>query len=86
MAVLLAFSHMREGSDKVIPFLLFTFILGFEVFYRLLFKEERNGFIKGLSIARNCTAIHHLLFADDLLIFRRATISEATCIKSCLDK
>jgi hypothetical protein len=70
----------------VIPFLLFSLFWGLKVFYRLLFKEERNGFIKVLRIARNCTAIHHLLFADDLLIFRRATVSEATCIKSCLDK
>jgi hypothetical protein len=73
---------LRQG-DPLSPFL---FILGVEVFSRLMFKEERNGSIKGLWIARNVTAIHHLLFADDLLIFGRASIAEATSIKIYLDK
>jgi hypothetical protein len=64
----------------------FLFILGIEVFSRLLFKEERNGCINGLIISRNCTAIHHLLFDDDLLMFGKAFVSEATYFKSCLDK
>ncbi|XP_059460221.1 uncharacterized protein LOC132189495 [Corylus avellana] len=73
---------LRQG-DPLSPFL---FILGSEVFSRLMFREESLGSIKGLQISRNCSAIHHLLFADDLLIFGKATISEASCIKSCLDK
>jgi hypothetical protein len=51
-----------------------------------MFQEERIGSIHGLRIARNYLAIHHLLFADDLLIFGKATISVAASIKSCLDK
>jgi hypothetical protein len=45
-----------------------------------MFKEESEGNLKGLQIARNCPAINHLLFADDLLIFGRATNTEAKCI------
>ena len=73
---------LRQG-DPLSPFL---FILGFEVFSRLMFKEESNGSLQGLQIARNCSAIHHLLFPDDLLIFGKATIIVASSIKSCLDK
>ena len=73
---------LRQG-DPLSPFL---FILGTEVFSRLMFKEERNGVLQGLQIARNCTAIHHLLFADDLLIFGKATVTVAASIKACLDK
>jgi hypothetical protein len=51
-----------------------------------MFKEECSGSLQGLQIARNCSAIHHLLFADDLLIFGKATVSVAASIKSCLDK
>ena len=73
---------LRQGD----PFSPFLFILGLEVLSRLLFREECVGFLKGLKIARNCPAIHHLLFVDDLLIFGKATFFEACCIKSCLDK
>ena len=64
----------------------FLFIFGSKVFSRLMFKEKRNGCLKGLRIARNCPPIHHLLFADDLLIFGKDYISVAASIKSCLDK
>jgi hypothetical protein len=47
----------------------FLFISGSEVFSRLMFKEERNESLKGLRIARNYPQIHHLLFANDLVIF-----------------
>jgi hypothetical protein len=49
-----------------------------------MFKEESEGNLKGLQIARNCPAINHLLFADDLLIFGRATNTEAKCIWTCM--
>ena len=73
---------MRQG-DLLSPFL---FILGTEVFSRLMFKEECFGSLQGLQIARNCSAMHHLLFLDDLLIFGKATVLVAASIKSCLDK
>jgi hypothetical protein len=73
---------LRQG-DPLSPFL---FILGSEVLSRLLFKEEVAGNLKGLKIARNCPAISHLLYADDLLIFGKASCAEASCISSCFEK
>jgi hypothetical protein len=67
----------------VIPFPLY---LGFKISLKLLLSEERKSSIKGLRIARNCALIHHLLFTDDLLLFGKASISEAANFKSCLDK
>jgi hypothetical protein len=64
----------------------FLFILGAEVLSRLLFREKAAGNIKGLKISKSSPAIHHLLFADDILIFGKATPKEATCIHSCLKK
>ncbi|XP_059451183.1 uncharacterized protein LOC132181985 [Corylus avellana] len=73
---------LRQG-DPLSPFL---FIIGSEVFSRLMYREECAGAIRGLKISKNNAAIHHLLFADDLLIFGRANLAEATSIKSCLEK
>jgi hypothetical protein len=69
--------------DPISPFL---FILGTEVLSRLLFREEVIGNLRGLKISRNSSAIHHLLFADDLLIFGKATPKEAHNIHECLEK
>jgi hypothetical protein len=74
--------RLRQG-DHLSHFL---FILGAEVFSRLMFKEECSGSLQGLQNARNCSAIHHPLFADDLLIFGKATVLVTASIKSCLDK
>ena len=73
---------LRQGD----PLSHFLFILGSKVFSRLMVKEERNGSLHGLQITRNYTPIHHLLFADNLLIFGKATVTVAATIKSCLDK
>jgi hypothetical protein len=73
---------LRQG-DPLSPFLV---IIGSEVLSRLLFREEAFGNLKGQSIARNTLPIHHLLFADDLLIFGKATHKEATFIQTCLTK
>jgi hypothetical protein len=60
--------------------------LGFEVLSRLLFREEAFGNIRGLKISKHSSAIHHLLFAYDLLIFGKATPKEANSIHSYLEK
>jgi hypothetical protein len=73
---------LRQG-DPLSPFL---FILGTEVISRLLLHQESHDLLKGIKIARNCSPITHLLFADDLIIFAKATSAEAIIIKSCLDK
>jgi hypothetical protein len=73
---------LRQG-DPLSPFL---FILGSEVFSKLMYNEASLGHIKSLKISRNNPAIHHLLFADDLLIFGQASLAEAASINSCLNK
>jgi hypothetical protein len=72
---------LRQG-DPLSPFL---FILGSEVLSRLFHYQESIGSLKGIRMSKNNSPISHLLFADDLIIFAKATSSEATVIKSCLD-
>jgi hypothetical protein len=70
----------------VVPIPPFLFILGSEVLFILLFREEAIGNLRGLKISRNSSTIHHLLFADDLMIFGKATSKEANSIHACLKK
>ncbi|KAK9287687.1 hypothetical protein L1049_016125 [Liquidambar formosana] len=71
---------LRQG-DPLSPFL---FILCSDVLSRLLNRAEEQGSMHGIKVSRSCPAITHLLFADDLFIFSRASGSEATAILNCL--
>ena len=48
-------------------------------------KATHNGDIKGVSICRNGPKLTHLLFADDSLLFCRATIQECRKVMEILD-
>jgi hypothetical protein len=71
---------LRQG-DPLSPFL---FILGSEIMLRLMAREENLGLLYGIKMARSCPPISHLLFADDVLIFSKANVSEAGVILNCL--
>ena len=73
---------LRQGD----PLSKFLFILGSEVLSRLLIRQESQDLLKGIKIAWNCSPISHLLFADDLILFAKATSSEANIPKLVLDK
>jgi hypothetical protein len=66
------------SCDPLSPFL---FIIGTEALSRLLHHS-----LRGYRISQDCLALNHLLFADDLVIFTSATSSEASILKTCLDK
>jgi hypothetical protein len=72
---------LRQGD----PLSDFLFILGTKVFSRLIQRQESIGLLKGIKVGKHCSPITHLLFADDILIFGKATSTEAGTIKSCLD-
>jgi hypothetical protein len=74
------FSPSR-GLGQGDPLSPFIFIIGTEVISRLFHQS-----LRGLKIARSCSPLNHLLFADDLVIFTTATFSEAIIIKDCLNK
>ncbi|KAL0397553.1 UNVERIFIED_CONTAM: hypothetical protein Scaly_0203700 [Sesamum calycinum] len=48
-------------------------------------KAEMDGRIRGVSICRNAPYISHLLFADDTLIFSKASSDSARHIKEILE-
>lgn len=62
------------------------FIICSEVLSRLLLREERIGRLKGIKVGRAAPSVSHLFFADDFLLFAKATIREATKLDECLGK
>ena len=72
---------IRQG-DPLSPFL---FLLCTEGLNGLLNKATHQGHIKGYSLCRNSSRLTHLLFADDSLLFCRATIKECNRVLDILD-
>lgn len=56
---------LRQG-DPLSPLL---FIIGSEIFSRLLLREESLTNLKGIQLGPYGPSFSHLLFANDLLIF-----------------
>lgn len=72
---------LRQG-DPLSPFL---FIVGSEVLSRLLCSAKLQRSLHGTKVTWARPSISHLLFADDLIIFCRANIKEATIINGVLE-
>ena len=72
---------IRQG-DPISPYL---FLLCAEGLSAMLKKEESEGHIKGVAICRGASRVSHLLFADDSIIFCRASIAECERVLKVLD-
>jgi hypothetical protein len=71
---------IRQG-DPLSPFL---FILGSKILSRLILRNEALGFLQGIKVAPLSPPISHILFANDVLIFTRAKVQDATAVLNCL--
>ena len=72
---------IRQG-DPLSPFL---FLLCTEGLNELFNKAAHQGHIKGYSLCRNSPRLTHLLFADDSLLFCRATLEECQRVLDILE-
>ena len=70
----------RQG-DPLSPYL---FLLVTEGLHALFSKAEAKGDISGISLCLAGPRISHLLFADDNLVFYRASVSECVKLQSIL--
>ena len=71
---------LRQG-DPPSPYL-FLFVA--DGLSRVLKHKEMSGDMQGLKVCRRAPAISHLLFADDSLLFFKATVEQALQVKSAL--
>ena len=74
------FRGIRQGDPRS-PYL---FLLCAEGFTSLLTKVEHEGHINGVSVCRREPKISNLMFADDSLLFCRATQGEVDVINEVL--
>ena len=73
---------LREG-DPLSPYL---FIIGQEVLSRLIGKEFEEKNISGVKASICAPPVTHVMYADDILLFSKATRSNATAIMNCIQK
>ncbi len=73
---------LRQG-DPLSPYL---FLLCAEGFHSLIQKEKIAGTLKGVSISRGGPKITHLFFADDSLLFCKASTDDVTRIQGLLSQ
>ena len=71
---------LRQG-DPISPYL---FLLCGEGLSAMIKKKEREGLIRGVAAARQAPRISHLFFADDSIIFCRATVDECEQVAKVL--
>ncbi|KAL0003477.1 hypothetical protein SO802_017258 [Lithocarpus litseifolius] len=71
---------LRQG-DPISPYL---FLLCSEGLHALIEKAALEGHIRGISLCRNGPRLTHLFFADDSLLFCRASIQECNHIQAIL--
>lgn len=71
---------LRQG-DPLSPYL---FIICAEALSYLLTKEVRLGNLTPCVVARGALRISHLFFADDSLLFFKASTQEANVVRRCL--
>ncbi|KAK9988117.1 hypothetical protein SO802_028356 [Lithocarpus litseifolius] len=70
----------KVQGDPLSPYL---FILGQEVLPRMIKQEPA---IKGVKASISGPAITHIMYADDIILFSKATRRDAAKINECLDK
>ena len=73
-----------KGICQGDPLSLYLFLLCAEDFTSLQAKAEMDRRIKGVSICRGVPTISNLMFADDSILFCRATTGEAQVINEML--
>lgn len=77
-------SNLPEALDRATPFHPTFFLLRTEGLHGLISKAAVLGKIRGVSICRNGPRLTHLFFADDSLLFCKASIQECLHIQELL--
>ncbi|XP_026417218.1 uncharacterized protein LOC113312696 [Papaver somniferum] len=75
-------SHGIRQGDCLLPYI---FILCMEVLSQLLVKAEDEKLIQGFRFKKNIPSISHLFFADDCMLFCKASVSYTKSLLKIID-
>lgn len=79
------FFHPSRGLRQGDHLSLILFILGNKVLSKLIFIEELQNNIEGISLPRRGPSLTRLLFVDDLILFGTSSSPTDQSFASCLD-
>jgi hypothetical protein len=71
---------LRQGD----PLSAYLFLLVADGLSTLLKHKESLGLFEGVKVCRRASSVSHLLFADDSLLFFRATVEQAQVVRGVL--
>ena len=74
-----------RGLHQGDPISLYLFLLCANGFFSLINNAARNNMFGGISIYRGCPMVTHLFFADDSLLFCKASTQECRNLMAILD-
>ena len=74
-----------RGLHKGDPISLYLFLLRTDGFFSLINNAARNNMLSGISICRGCPMVTHLFYADDSMLFCKASTQECRNLMAILD-
>lgn len=74
------FFSLERSPPSFLSRPLIFFLICAEGFSSLLYKAENEGSIQGVAVSRHSPRVSHFFFADDSLLFTRATIHSCSTV------
>ena len=74
-----------RGLHQGDPISLYLFLLRADHFFSLINNAARNNMLSGISICRGCPMVTHLFYADDSMLFCKASTQECRNLMAILD-
>ena len=80
------FFHPSRGLRQGDPLSPYLFILCQEILSRLIDREQAAGTVSGVKMNTGGLAFTNVMFADDIMLFSKASNKDVFALNNCLEK